>query len=129
MTEDKKNRLHFYSDLKNSFPEIAQMGFWNEYDIVNEPISSSGIMTEIGKIVINWAELNEIEKIKNLMLFFELSYQLYEDEATCYIYSDFLPTIVSMKNIELRENIKTQILTETMKQYNQLIHLGFYIEN
>ena len=129
MIDDKMNRIQFYSDLKNSFPEIAQLRFWNENDYVNEPFSSSAIMIEIGEIVITWAELNEIEKIQNLMKFLELSYQLYDNESTSCIYTGLLPTLVSMKNIDLREIIKKQFLTETMKHYNQLIDLGFYTEN
>lgn len=125
----RKNRLQFYLEFRHSFPEIDQMEFWKEYNYINEPFSSSGIMNEIGKIAIEWAERSEFEKTQRLMNFFEQSYQLYNDEATCYIYTDFLPTIISMENSELRETIKTQILPETMKLYNQLVELGFYMEN
>lgn len=125
----KKTRLHFFSELRNTFPEIAQLTIWNENDYLDDPSTSSEIMTKIGEVVIKWSELNEIEKIKKLMSFIEQSYQSYNDEITSYIYTDFLPTIISMENSALRNNIKKQILKETMKHYNQLIELGFYKEN
>ncbi len=85
-------------------------------------------MKKLGELVILWAQNYETDKIQNLLDFFELNYKTFSDEITCYIYTDFLPTLVTMNNSKLRESIKNMFQSELMKNYKQLIELGFYKE-
>ena len=125
----KKNEETFYSELRNLIPDLKELEVWGEYDKEGAGFIGSSIMTIIAELAIEWTKKDEIKRTEKLLEFFERSDNEFENGSNSYIYTDFHPTIINCQDSTIRNKIKSLMGPKMMKLYNQLIEMGFYVEN
>ena len=126
MLVQKKNFGDFYNDIRNQFPKMKELTTWDEYDWSLEIYENSMIMTELSREMAVWSLDGKLEETQRLMDFIENYFHEGDSSVTSIIYTDFLVTIMEIKDKETRETIKKMMKPETAKHYKQLFN--FYRE-
>lgn len=127
MLDNKKNIEEFYNDLKNRFQKIAEMKIWSKYNWSVEGCENSLIMSELAEEIILWTDINKLEDVKKFFEYLESCLEVYNDRVISFIYTDFLVTIMEVKEKEKRELIKKMMLSKTIELYQRLFL--FYSES
>ncbi len=128
MLKSSKGRIEFYADIRIAFPFFSEDIVWSENDYNEDPTVSAEIMTSLAEKLVSCYKLKDYSTIENVLSFLESGYYNYSDEIMCYVYTDFLPTVITTSNREAREFIKSKFGRNLIEHYNQLINLGFYTE-
>ncbi|MWB96226.1 hypothetical protein GON26_17830 [Flavobacterium sp. GA093] len=127
MLDKKKNIEEFYIDLKNRFRKIKELKTWNKYNWSIDGCENSIIMSELAEEIILWTSNNKVEDSQNFFDYLESCLEVYDERVTSLIYSDFLVTIMEVKEKETRELIKKMMLSKTRELYQRLFQ--FYSES
>lgn len=121
-----KNIIQFYKLLKTNFPKINQCKFWNEYYLSENGYENSIIMTELAQEISTWDIKKEYEEFTKLFNIIEIGFEEYDISTTSYLATDFLVTIMEIKNKLLRSEIKSYMKYKTQEKYSEM--LKFYKE-
>lgn len=121
-----KNITQFYKELKNNFPKINQCKFWDEYDWSEEGYENSFIMTEIAREVSGWNVKSEYGDFTKLFKIIEDGFVEYDKSTSSFLATDFLVTIMEIKDKFIRDEIKKFMRSKTKENYGEM--LKFYRE-
>lgn len=122
-----KNITQFYKILKSNFPKINQCKFWDEYDWSEEGYENSFIMTEIAQEISSWDTKLEFGELTKLFNIIEIGFVEYDNSTSSFLATDFLVTIMEIKNKLIRDKIKKMMGSKTQENYRAM--LKFYREN
>ncbi len=121
-----KNITQFYQELKGNFPKITQCKFWDEYDWSEEGYEDSSIMTEIAREISHWNVKLEYGEFSKLFQIVENGFHEYDIRTSSFLATDFLVTIMEIKDKFIRDEIKKFIRSKTQEKYREM--LKFYRE-
>ena len=122
----KKNFEDFYNEIRSQFPKMRELTTWDNYAWTLNGCENSMIMTELSQEMAVWASNGEVEETQRLLDFIENYFFEGDNGVTSIIYTDFLVTIIEIKDKEIRETIKRMMKPETAKHCKQLFK--FYRE-
>ena len=114
----------FYNNLKSLFPDIRELQVWTEWDWSNDSCEQCVVISEVAREMIKWASKNEFEKVDRLLIEIEKAISEADDSVKSYIGTDFLVTILEVKNKEIRKKIKSLMKEQTSAAY-QIILRGY----
>lgn len=126
MIVNKKNIEQFYFELRSQFPQLKELRIWQECDWSEQGYENSMIMSAIAEEMASWAANNQLQQTQLLLDFIESSFLDSYNRVKSFICTDFLVTIMEIKDKETREILKKQMKPETAKHYQQLFN--FYRE-
>lgn len=127
MLDNKKNIEEFYIDLRNQFPKIKELKTWDKYNWTVEGNENSMIMSELGDEIILWTFNNKLDLTRKFLNYLELCLDVYDERVTSFIYTDFLTTIMEIKDRNKRASIKEMMSDKTKELYQKLFQ--FYRES
>tara|TARA_R110002124_G_scaffold279534_1_gene452133 strand:- start:361 stop:684 length:324 start_codon:yes stop_codon:yes gene_type:complete len=105
---------------------MRELTTWDNYAWTLNGCENSMIMTELSQEMAVWASNGEVEETQRLLDFIENYFFEGDNGVTSIIYTDFLVTIIEIKDKEIRETIKRMMKPETAKHCKQLFK--FYRE-
>lgn len=121
-----KNIEEFYQELKNTFPKIDQCLFWDDYNWSEDSYDNSLIMTEIAREISQWDIKSEYWEFTKLFQIIEKGFVEYNLKTSSFLATDFLVTIMEIKDKFIRDEIKKFMRSKTQEEYREM--LKFYRE-
>ncbi len=112
--------------MKSHFPEINQLQVWSEWDWSNESCEQCVVISEVADEMVKWANQDEFEKVERLLTEIEKALLEADDSVRAYIGTDFLVTVLEVKDKSIREKIKSLMKEKTAEAYQ--INLRGYKE-
>lgn len=127
MLMEKKNIESFYKELKTNVSKIDDLNIWQEYDwSENNGIENSAIMTELAREISKWNPKTDYGDFSAFFQTIEDGFLNFDKTTSSYLATDFLVTIMEIKDKFIRDEIKKFMRNETQKQYREMLH--FYRE-
>ena len=121
-----KTITEFYQNLKNNFSKIDQCSFWNKYDWSEEGYENSFIITEIAREISQWNTKSECAEFDNLFQIIENGFLEYDIKTSSLLATDFLVSLMEIKEKRIRDEIKKFMRSKTQEKYGEM--LKFYRE-